>query len=296
MSGVLVVQAEPVLDVKDQLGEGPLWHPVERSLYWVDIFGWRIHRLRPASDQHETFTTVERITSLGWRAQGGLVVTTAKEFATWDAQTQKLVPLAAAELLADAIRFNDGAVDPQGRFWAGVMNEEEPDATDGCLYRLDPDGGLHTMGTGFTIANGLGWSPEGTTLYFTDTSRRTIWAYDYEPESGIITNQRPFVRVPEDDGVPDGLTVDSEGGVWSAKWGGWKVTRYDPEGGIDREVRLPAQNVTSCAFGGAGLDDLYVTTARVGLSEREQREQPLAGGLFRARVQVRGLEEPAFAG
>jgi len=296
MSGVLVLQAEPVLDVKDQLGEGPLWHPGEQALYWVDIFGRRIHWLRPASGQHKTFTTVERITALGWRALGGLVVTTDKEFAMWDTQTQRLVPLAAPESLADAVRFNDGAVDPEGRFWAGTMNEEEPDAADGCLYRLDPDGCLHTMGTGFTIANGLGWSPDGTTLYFTDTSRRTIWAYDYEAASGVITNQRPFVRVPDGDGVPDGLTVDSEGGVWSAKWGGWKVTRYDPQGRIDREVHLATQNVTSCAFGGVDLDELYITTAQVGLSEHEQRDQPLAGDLFRTKVQIRGLEEPAFAG
>jgi sugar lactone lactonase YvrE len=292
-----MIEAQHVLGVKHALGEGPLWNAEEQALYWVDIPNCRVCRFYPATGVHECFDVDQRITALGLRASGGLIVTAAKGFASWDPQTQALDLISAPEEVENPhVRFNDAAVDRKGRFWAGTMNEVDPAAADGCLYRLDPDGACHRVETGFTISNGVGWSPDNGTMYFTDSSRRVILAYDYDLETGAITHRRPFVHVPEEQGVPDGLTVDSEGFVWSAHWGGWKVTRYNPHGDVDREIRLPAQNVTSCAFGGENLDELYITTARFGLSEAEQAGQPLAGDLFRASVGVTGLAEPKFAG
>lgn len=296
MSDHRAFEAERLLAVGNRLGEGPLWHPNEQALYWVDIFQQRIHRLCPASHEHQVCELDGRVTSLALRASAGLVVTTDKAFALWDPQTGNLEPLAAPEGLPAEVRFNDGAVDRMGRFWAGTMNEDNVQALDGCLYRLDADRTLHTMGSGYTISNGLGWSPDNTAMYHTDSARGVIWLYDYDHASGAIRNQRAFVQVPEHEGIPDGLAVDSQGYVWIAHWGGRKITRYDPAGRATLEVRVPAQHVTSCAFGGENLDELFITTAWHGLSEAEREAQRQAGDLFVARMGIQGIEEPRFAG
>jgi sugar lactone lactonase YvrE len=296
MSSTPVHDAERVVACRDQLGEGALWDPNEQALYWVDIYQRRIHRLHPAGGQHKVFEMDARVTALGLRAGGGLVVTTGKAFAFWDPQTGELARVAKPGALAPGVRFNDGAVDRRGRFWAGTMNEEDGKRPDGCLYRLDGDGTVHTMGTDYTITNGLGWSPDNTRMYLTDSARGVIWLYDYDHASGEISNQRPFVQIPAGEGVPDGLAVDSDGFVWSAMWDGWRVVRYDSAGRATFQVRLPVQNVTCCAFGGENLDELYITTAWLALSEEARRTQLQAGDLFVARVGVRGVAEPRFAG
>ena len=193
-------------------------------------------------------------------------------------------------------RFNDGAVDRQGRFWAGTMGGGDP---VGALYRLDQDQSIRTMVTDIKISNGLGWSPDNKTMYYADTGYRTIWAYDFDPATGAIENRRDFAAVPEKegDGAPDGLTVDSEGCVWSARWGGWKIVRYDPAGKIEREVAIPAERITSVMFGGPTLEDLYVTSARIDFDEKtDNANQPHAGGLFRLQPGVRGLPETEYGG
>jgi sugar lactone lactonase YvrE len=166
----------------------------------------------------------------------------------------------------------------------------------GCLYRLDPDGSVHRMETGITVSNGIGWSLDHKIMYFTDSLRYVIYAYDYDPVTGRIANRRPFVQLPAEQGVPDGLAVDREGFVWSALWGGWKVVRFDPEGKLEREIPMPVANPTAPAFGGPQLDELYITSARLGLSEDDRKKQPLAGNLFRLKTEVRGSVEPKFLG
>jgi sugar lactone lactonase YvrE len=166
----------------------------------------------------------------------------------------------------------------------------------GALYRLDPDGSVHTAETGIGISNGIGWSPDNTIMYYTDSLSRTIYAYDYDAATGNISNRRDLIVTPEDDGLPDGLTIDGDGYIWSACWGGWKVTRYAPDGRIDREVRLPAAQITACVFGGPNLDELYITSAWTELDAEQRRSQPLAGDVFRLKTDVRGLAEPHFAG
>ena len=176
------------------------------------------------------------------------------------------------------------------------MNDDNPLRPDAELFRLDPDLSLQMVGSGYTVSNGIGWSLDHRTMYYTDTLRMVIYAFDYDPATGAIENRRPFIEVPDGEGFPDGMTVDSEGCIWSAHWNGWKVVRYDPQGKPEREIALPAAEVSCPAFGGANLDELYLTTARKHLTEDDLRDQPLAGGLFRVDPGVKGLEEASFKG
>jgi len=287
-----VSQVETVLNVQNILGEGPLWHPDEQALYWVDIEGHRFHRLTPATGQHEVFEVGLPVGTLAFRQIGGLILATKNGFAYWDEDKQSLEFFNDPETDKPDARFNDGAVDRQGRFWAGTLG----DGSNNNLYRLDPDGSLHTMETGLTVSNGIGWSPDNKTMYFTDSMPRMIYAYDFDAATGAIENRRPFIHTPDEPGVPDGLTVDSQGLIWSARWGGWKITRYDPDGKVEREIQVPAQRPTSCTFGGPDLNELYVTSASVGIDWLERVKQPEAGNLFRIHVDVKGLPEPKFAG
>lgn len=287
---------ERVQTVSNQLGEGPIWVVEEGALYWVDIDDRKIFRFRPSTDELESFEVETRVTALALRSSGGFVTATDKGLGYWDTQTQELSFFADPEADKPTTRFNDAAVDRQGRFWAGTMNEVDFVTPDGALYRLDPDGSLHTMAMEIPVSNGIGWSPDNRIMYFSDTMRQTIWAYDFDAATGDISNRRPFARVSEEGVLPDGLTVDSEGFVWNAQWGGWNVTRYDPAGNVERVIQLPAAQITCPAFGGENLEDLYITSAWGGLSQEDRRQQPLAGALFRVKVGIRGIAEPKFAG
>lgn len=285
-------EVEHILAVGSELGEGPLWNVEEQALYWVDIQGNCFHRFRPASGAHEVFDVGLLVSALAFRAAGGLLMATGQGLAFWEPETRALRFVADPEAGKPEARFNDGAVDRQGRFWVGTLSQDPTSS----LYRLDADLSLHCMETGTTVSNGIGWSPDDKTMYFTDSRPRLIYAYDFDAATGEIENRRTFVHVPEGEGVPDGLTVDREGFVWSARWGGWKVVRYDPIGQVEREVRLPAQYPTSCTFGGPRLDELYITSAWTALGEAGRKAQPLAGDLFRLPAGVRGFETPKFSG
>jgi sugar lactone lactonase YvrE len=288
------MQVENVAKVCNVIGEGPRWNAAEQRLYWVDfIENQNIHSWHPATQELLTYRTEAPVTALGFRRTGDLIVATRGQIATFNLSTQKLSAFTSLED-RPAMRLNDGAVDANGRFWVGSMNSEKQDEPHGSLYRFDSDGSVHTMDTGFTVSNGLGWSPDQRTFYFIDTFRRVINAYDYSATAGSIGNRRVFVRTLESDGFPDGLAVDSEGHVLVAFWGGWKVVRYDPDGKQEREIRFPVANPTACAFGGRDRDELYVTSARLGLTEDQLAQQPMAGDLFRVRLNVQGQEEALF--
>ncbi len=291
-------QVEHVLTVQNKLGEGPVWSAEEQALYWVDIENNSFFRYFPTTSKYESFDVGVPIGVLALRAAGGLVMATKNGFAFWDPKTQALQFLANPEADKPHTRFNDGAVDSQGRFWAGTMCglSEICSAPEGSLYRLDPDGSVSIMETGIFIANGIDWSPDTKIMYFTDSTRHVIYAYDFDPATGAIENRRPFISTPDEIGVPDGLTVDSEGCIWSARWGGWKITRYDPTGKVEREIQLPVQCPTSCAFGGANLDELYITSAWNELSVEQKKNQPYAGDLFRVKTDTKGRVSPKFAG
>jgi len=287
-----MIEVEYLLKTANQLGEGPLWHAREKALYWVDIEGECFHRLFPDTGKQDTFHTGQPIGCLAFRASGGLVLALRDGLGLWDFESQTFQLAANPEEGRQNARFNDGRVDRKGRFWAGTMGED----AESSLYRFDPDGSIQVMETGITISNGIGWSPDDQTMYYTDSPLRVIYAYDFNSESGSIMNRCRFVQVSEREGFPDGLCVDSEGFIWSAHWDGWRITRYDPEGKVERVIPLPVRRPTSCAFGGPGLNQLYITSARTGLSEADRSAQHLAGNLLLIQTDAAGQQENMFLG
>ena len=277
------------------LGEGALWDIAEQALYWVDIKGRRVHRYDPRRDHDQQWPVTEDVGALAVRAGSGLVLALRSGFHFFDPQTGRTTPAAEPEPERVENRFNDGKTDRQGRFWAGSMHDPETRPTGG-LYRLDADLSCRRLIDGILVSNALCWSPDGRTMYHTDTPTRIVSAWDFDPASGDIANLRTFVRVPDGEGYPDGATVDADGFVWIAHWDGWRVTRYDPTGRVARVVNLPVQRPTCPAFGGANLDVLYVTSASINLSAEERARQPSAGGVLALDPGVRGIAERRFAG
>ena len=287
-----MMQVEVAFEAKNILGEGPVWSVAEQALYWVDIERPSLQRFDPDTKVHQTWPMPSRIGSFALRQAGGFVAALQTGLAFFDAETGRIDPIANPENHLQT-RFNDGKCDRNGRFWVGTtdINFREP---IGSLYRFDADRQLHTMRTNVTVSNGLGWSPDNRTMYYTDSTTRSIFAYDFELETGDISNERIFAH--HKIGAPDGLTVDAEGFVWGARWDGWQIIRFAPDGTIDRVVEMPVQRPTSCMFGGANLSQLYITSASAWLSEAELARQPLAGSVFVVETDVPGLPEPLFAG
>ena len=278
---------EVVLDARAELGEGPRWDPRGQRLFWVDIMARRVHAFRPEKHACWSVDVGKPVGALAGAADGSLVLAVAGGFARLDFESGRTTELAAVEADRPQNRMNDGACDPAGRFWAGTMALDEG-AGKGGLYRLDADHTVHTMLTGVTISNGIDWTLDGRRMYYVDSPTRRIDVFDFDGPGGAITNRRLFAAIPADAGIPDGLTVDAEGFVWLALWGGGALHRYAPDGTLERRVPLPVSHPTSCAFGGAALDELYVTSARRPLSAEERKKESAAGGLLRLRPGVKG--------
>lgn len=296
LSRVTKIPAACVFSHDSPLGESPLWDPRTQVLHWVDIPRGQIHRFDPATGTNTTHTLSGKVTSLALRSAGGLVITLRKNFAFFDPVTGAVESLDGIEADQPENRFNDGKVDRQGRYWAGSMNEVRIGRPDGGLYRFDRPGAVTQWISNVTISNGTGWSPDGRTMYYTDTRRHVITAYDFDPERGEPTHPRIFCEIDPQSGIlPDGLTVDAEGFVWTALIN-FGCARLDPTGRLERVVTYPASRGTSCTFGGPDDKDLYITTARESLREDELATQPDAGGLFRCRPGVAGLPETPFTG
>jgi sugar lactone lactonase YvrE len=276
------------------LGEGPVWIEAEQSLYWVDVKAPAVHRFVPESGERRSWPMPEQIGSLVPRRGGGFVAGMKSGFAFVDLEANRIDYIANPEADLPGNRFNDGKCDAHGRFWAGTMDDGEQLAT-GALYRLDPDRSWRRMDSGYSITNGPAFSPDGALLYHTDTLKRTIYAFDLSP-GGEISNKRTFIQIPAEQGYPDGMTVDSEGCIWLAHYGGWRVTRFTPEGRGERVIELPVAQVTCCGFGGPRLDRLFITTAAKQLTSEALARQPLAGGLFAIDVGIQGLPANRFAG
>jgi sugar lactone lactonase YvrE len=288
---------ECVLPWQADVGESPVWHSGEQMLYWIDIQGKEIHRFHPATGENETFKLPEIVTCIQLRGAGGLVLTLKKNFAFYDPASKRLEKLAAVELDVPENRFNDGKCDPQGRFWAGTMDAKNWKNPSGNLFRMTADQSIRTMQSEVVCSNGSGWSPDGRTMYYTETFRYAIYAYDFDPASGTISNRRTFAAIdPKSGGFPDGMTVDAEGFVWSNQVGLGKIVRYDPQGKIERTVQLPVPRATDCTFGGKDLQTLYVTSARETMTPEQLRQAPLSGSLFAIDTGIRGLPPTPFAG
>lgn len=277
------------------LGEGPVWISAARKLLYVDILAPSVTLADPSTGAFETKPMPELVGAVVPRRRGGYVAAMQSGFKAFDWGSPTITTIAHPEADKPGNRFNDGKCDTRGRFWAGSLAIDTKPG-EGALWRLDADGRVHRMDQGFQVSNGLGWSPDDRRFYFTDTGAKRIYVYDYEAESGAIANRRVFVQLPDGVGSPDGLTVDSEGHVWSAHWDGWCVTRYDPDGRVDRVINLPVPRPTSCAFGGADLSTLFVTSARIRLSAQQLAEAPLSGSVFALSAGVRGLPDTMFAG
>jgi sugar lactone lactonase YvrE len=286
-----------VLRAQALIGEGPMWSAADKVLYWADIAGKQLNIFDPKDSSNRVFDLPELVTSVAPRAQGGLILTLRKTIAFFDVGSASLEVLADPEADRPGNRFNDGKVDRQGRLWAGTMGDVDWDSPIGNLYRFDADRKVSRVEEGICCSNGLGWSPDSTTMYFTESFRHRIFAYDFDAATGNVANRRVFASLPSHTAAfPDGLTVDAEGGVWSAQPMFGRLVRYDPAGKIERIIELPISRGTSCMFGGQHLDTLYVTSMRATLSDDQLAEEPLAGSLFALDPGVRGLPEAPFAG
>lgn len=286
-------RAKLVFDARATRGEGPLWDARDQRLLWVDIDAGVVHRFDPASGIDEPTAVGQPVGAAALREAGGLVLAVRDGFSILDDGHSTVI--ADVEREDPASRMNDGSVDLAGRFWAGTM-AFDASVGAGSLYRLDPDGAVQTMLTGLTISNGLDWSPEDRTMYFVDSMAGGVDAFDFDLDAGTISGRRRVCEIPPEEGLPDGLTVDADGFVWVALWGSGSVRCYAPSGALVALVDVPARQVTSCAFGGPDLADLYITTARAGLSAEDLRGQPDAGGLFVCRPGVVGRAPNVFRG
>lgn len=277
------------------LGESPLWSPDAAALYYVDIHRPAIHRFDPATGRRAAWTMPSPVGAIGRAGGGRLVAALADGLVEFDPATGGAMPLVDPEPDQPANRLNDGKVDRAGRFWIGSMRE--PDFPPvGALYRVHGDRRVARMLDGIRIPNALCWSPDDRTMYFADSRERCLTAFDFDAADGVLSNRRVLAAVPDGLGAPDGATVDADGGIWSAHMFGGRVTRYMPDGRIDRVIELPVRPVTSCCFGGADLRTLYITTATVGLDAAALAAQPLAGSVFAVDAGVQGLPEPVFGG
>ena len=277
------------------LGEGPSWDSAAGLLYWVDLKRPAILRWDPRQGQTGLWPLKRPVGFAAPAKSGRLIFADSEGLAFLDLESGETERLIDPESHLPGNRFNDGKVDRSGRVWAGTMDDNCVEPT-GSLYRLDPDKSLHRMDTGFICSNGIGWSPDNRIMYFTDSKIRTIWTYEFDAATGNLGERRVFATLSSDDGMPDGLTVDSEGFVWSAIWDGWRVIRFAPDGSIDREVKMPVQRPSSCMFGGSDLRTLYITSACVELQWSDLKNGPLAGSLFALEPGVAGLPEVPFAG
>lgn len=282
-----------VLDAKASLGECPLWSIAEQALYWIDINAPSLNRFDPATGNNVVMPMPESIGCYALREDGGFVVALRDGIWLGDRHGKLERRVAHAPYDPSQYRFNDGRCDPQGRLLVGTMNERR-DANGAALYRMERDFALARLFGDMTISNGLAFSPDGRTMYHSDTPARTIRAYEYDGTSGALAGERTFARFEGATERPDGGTVDSAGDYWSAFYGDGRLVRFSPDGTRVADYPVPAQCPTMCAFGGADLRTLYVTTARQRRGPGELARLPQSGGLFSTRVDVPGLPEALF--
>ena len=278
------MELELIADYNCVTGEGPLWHPGEQRLYWADIPAGRMFRYEPASGKHEQFYEGEVVGGFTIQEDGALLLFMAKAaVAIWrDGELDYIIEEIPDER---GTRFNDVIADPAGRVFCGTMPAKD---RLGRLYRLDTDGAITRLLDGIGCSNGMGFTPDRKQMYYTDSPKREIYLFDYDQKTGAIANQHVFVQTPQGEGIPDGMTVDAEGYVWSARWDGSCLVRYAPDGAEELRIDFPAQKVSSVTFGGEDYTDIYVTTA--GGTNKEE-EGSGAGALFRFNLGIRGVPE-----
>lgn len=289
--------AQLVLDAQAELAEGPGWDPQRGELAWVDILAGHLHRWDASTGIDHCLPLQEPVGAIARRVSSGFVAALGSGFAVVE-DDGTIERLGDTGIGQSGMRMNDGKCDSAGRFWAGTMAYAlTPHA--GALHRLDTSRHARPVLQGLTLSNGLGWSPDDSLMYLIDSQSPggpTLTVFDFDAARGEIDHPRVLLRFPDDGAVPDGLAVDVEGCLWIAMFGGGEVRRYTPEGCLDRTVAVPASQPTCCTFGGPNLTDLYITTARIGLTPEQLAGQPHAGGIFCAPSTVRGLPANRYRG
>lgn len=288
-------QVEMLADVRARVGEGPVWDPKRQVLTWTDIQTGRLFEFDPATGINRKIYQGPYVGGTAVNRTGGLLLATWEGIGLWR-EGEEITYIHKGILRGRQLQFNDVSADPGGRFFAGTFYGGSP---PGTLYRFDPDGSIHPVQDGVGISNGIGFSPDLRTMYHTDSTKRTIYQYDYDQTSGDLSNRRKLVVLPDTEGIPDGLTVDADGFIWSANWGGGCVIRFDPDGAEERRIHFPATQTSSCMFGGADLNELYVTTAWNGTGEPPTGMEPRGydsnahrgGELYRVRLDIQGKPE-----
>lgn len=292
----VLYQPELIMDAKATLGEGPSWDQEKNLLYWVDILGKKIHIFDPKSKSNNTIEVDHYVGAAVPKKSGGLMLALQNGFYSMNLDSQQLTPIVDPEEHLLNNRFNDGKCDVSGRFWAGTMALDDSFGA-GSLYCLEVTNTVKTKVEKVTTSNGITWSPDNKTMYYTDTPTNQIVAFDFDIESGSINNKRVVVNIPREMGYPDGMTSDIEGMLWIAHWEGSQVSRWNPvTGNLLESIALPAPLVTSCAFGGENMEELFVTTARVGLTQETLQKYPHSGGVFSIKTGVKGLKMYPFGG
>lgn len=286
----MVSDVRVVVQAADTLGEGPVWSPRDARLYWFDIEGRRLNWYEPQSTESGAFELPLRASAAAPRASGGLILATEKGLAAIDVGTGQFGMIEAFDL-GPGFRSNDGKVDMEGRFWWSVM-DDDGGKRPGAVYRTGPDWKTQKMLGGIHIPNTISFSPDGRLLYIADSQRQTMFTH----ETADLSKAREFIHTRGEAGTPDGSAVDAHGHVWNAQWGAGRIVRYAPDGRVDRILRMPVSQPTSCAFGGTDLKTLYITSASQGLSPDKRAAQPLAGALFAIEPGVSGCPLPLFQG
>jgi len=286
-----------VVDSQDSLGEGIIWSGEYEALFWVDIEARRLHRYRLVGSEHQVWELPFRASGLATRSGGGLVLATDVGVCSFDLKTGIAELLVVLEPQRPDNRSNEAKCDSDGRFWVGTMDARAK-TKSGALYRVGHDLAVQRVVDGMGIPNTLVWSHDGRSLYSGDSMDSVIYRYDYHAARGeIVASSRvEFVSTRDELACPDGSTIDAEGHLWNCQWDGGRVVRYAPDGSISRIVQLPVTRPTTCTFGGAALDTLFISTARVGLNPEQLRGQPNAGNVLAFRPGVNGVSEPSFLG
>jgi L-arabinonolactonase len=284
-----------LLDCRNLHGEGVFWNAEDRRVWWTDINGKHLWWFEPASRASGSIEMPDRVCCFAPRQRGGFIVAFAKSVAFFDPDSGQTKSFHSFEPDKRETRLNDGRTDRQGRFIAGGMNEGSgPEKS--TVIRIDPEGSVTTIISGIGCANSTCFAPDGRRMYFADTFVGEIWVYDYDATTGTPSNRRLLADFKDEPGMPDGSCVDAEGAVWNAEWGGSRVVRVLPDGTIDRVIDVPALKPTCCAFGGAELDTLYITTSQLQMTPEQLASEPLAGSLFAFKPGLRGVVDTPFAG
>ena len=281
---------ELYINARATLGESPAWDAKTQTLYWVDVLERRVYAgARPIAQLDDY------VGCLAPRKAGGLILAQGRGFRLMEPDMKTVRRLTSAKGEARHNRFNDGKCDPRGRFLAGTMDRNEKEDS-GALYTLSRRGQLRRMLSHVRISNGLAWSPDGKTMYFIDTPTRKVMAFDYDLDTGRILNGRVVIHIDKSFGLPDGMTSDTDGNLWIAMWGGGRVSQWKPDGTLLAQFGVEALNVTSCVFGGASMNELFITTALVSTDGAGMRKFPQAGGVFRMETHVTGMPTYEFGG